>query len=246
MLLEAESTWSLASNPPAIYNFTASFEQDCKLHVRLSITNERVNTSLMFFEFSDGIKELPVAKLVDLNLSSYMYRLESANFTNRRINAKRINYLPSPLDCNSGERGNDHSCEGELDNLTFAALKLFEEGTGPGRPNVDPAHTLNLLAMWQTQMSALAYSADGWNSRTSCVVSMNLTSTTTGRRESLNCIRYRRHLDGLGASLARALLGARFYGVVSSESRVHSSGKLLEENRLVIFRPKCMCCTSES
>jgi len=229
-LLEAESTWSLASTPPAIYNFTASFEQDCKLHLKLSIANERVNTSLMFFEFSDGIKELPVAKLVDLNLSSYMYRLESANFTHRRINAKRINYLPS-LDCNSGERGNDHSCEGELDNLTVAALKLFEEGTG--MPDVDPAHTLNLLAMWQTQMSALAYSADGWNSRTSCVVSMNLTSTTTGRRESLNRIRYRRHLDGLGASLARALLGARFYGVVSSESRVQSSDKLLEENRLV-------------
>ncbi len=132
MLKDAESTWPLASTPPAVYNFTASFEQDCKLHLRLSITNERVNTSLMFFEFSDGIKELPVAKLVDLNLSSYVYRLGSANFTNRRvcssvrINAKRINYLPSPVNCNSGERGNDHSCEGESGNLTFAALKVFE------------------------------------------------------------------------------------------------------------------------
>jgi hypothetical protein len=74
----------------------------------------------------------------------------------------------SPVDCNSGERGNDHSCEGELGNLTFAALKVFQEGTG--MLDVDAAH---LLAMWQTQMSALAYSADGWNSRTLCVVSMN-------------------------------------------------------------------------
>ena len=42
-MIEAESTWSLASTPPAIYNFTASFEQDYKLHLKLSITNERVN-----------------------------------------------------------------------------------------------------------------------------------------------------------------------------------------------------------
>ena len=97
----------------------------------------------------------------------------------------------------------------DVSDMTAAAQGLFEDVA------MDSDALPNVLESWQATMFSLGLNSEGINSKTSCVISMNLTSSMQ-RAESLHRIRFRRHAprQGLDASQVQSLRGLRIYGVL--------------------------------
>jgi len=192
---------------------SAAFDTECNLSLRLmtqAVEDGVFRQPKVFFEFADG-RQLTPAEEPPANASRLYHQIYSGE-QNRRfqtsINAKTVTFLSHDGCSDFSSAG--FACKTENGILTAAAHQRFAEGSDA--LNQQQPHVIEL---WRTQMIPEGYGIDGWNTKTSCVLGMNLTSLATRQTETLTRIRYRRHAEqqGLDSALAQALRLARFQGM---------------------------------
>jgi len=226
---QIEATWVTGGK------MYGTLDRECTLEMRLmsetidanGIWDDNLPAPKVFLDFADG-KQHRREQLASTPIPpSEMFRrvftgIAGDSRSNTSVNSRVLELLPS---CDEHTiSGNE--CAPGARNLSATARKLFGNGTAP----TDTSES-NLLDLWQDALTARPYGPDGWNSKTSCVIAMNLTSRTTGRQEHVTRLRYRRHaaMPGRDASWTQALRNARFQGVLPFVD--HDAG--VSYNRLV-------------
>lgn len=213
----------------------ATLDRTCSMTMRLM--TETVDTEgiwqgappapRVFLEFLDGRQRLSSQDIAVPIPPQEMYRRVFSGGHSDSRSASSVNariFEPILSDCNASSiAGSVCMHAGEVLNLSVAARKMFENGTAP-----TDASALNLVNLWQQALTHRPYGADGFNSKTFCLVAMRLSPET---KDSLTRLRYRRHggRQGLDASLGEALRNSRFQAVLPFASY----DKRVSHNRLL-------------